>query len=1044
MEHTLDISNAAQRSPAHTRGPAPSAADSSQHPVLSLQQQAGNQATRALLYNAGLRTSLAISQPDEPEELEAEATADSVMRAQDPSVAGGGCSCTGDDDDMCEECMQARGKRTAPSTAHTSVHRSASGSTPINTLPPSIQQAIRSPGQPLDLASRSFFEPRFDHDFSSVRIHTEGAAAASATSIQAHAYTLGSDIVFAPGRHSPATTAGRTLIAHELTHVVQQESGDTKVRRDPQPDPLQDAPTPFDAELRVDNEIEQINLSDPWEHNSFRMLLMLEAAKADWPDEAAFDSFLQDRVDDSLSAGDTKDDLKNAESAFHSGAVEGAMEDFDRKAAAPSLRLMVLLQAKKDQWTDREGFPELLDRCIAIADSEESTAKAFSLSDLSDRLLSRGQEKAILESQQPHINYPDAFPETWSGYLAKYLTMGEASNYPHMLEEDAAAELATLTKTGNSIPGDILGHGLPLAFPISLDVQGFELYSTLGAGFSWLASPSGELFGNGRSLNAFSTQGLKYLRVVSQADFTNLWNEYAQSVIQQVKDGELWVDPPSFVEYKHSRPGGVSLQEAVGLVSGFPSPPTGRIDPRVAEAYVTNLAGLVAFGKSFEHSRTVRDVATGLLRDADLLIANESKNERLIRAEDWAHEQGFYSDALDQEWADIKEHAGEIAKDMGKDIALFTALQFVPVVNVIADIYAAASLIFDIGSTLGDVYAVDQEARDATTAVALQRAAAHRAAVLSSAARKIATAVAAHKASKLASKAAQTGVAKAGDWISKGSAATTGTSTPPSPPLDPWDTTRPPAPKPGPNTTPPAAAGAPTADVPPGGGKPDAAGPTPPTRPKRWVAAVGPDGKPVMTPAGPPHMTPNFVPDPDYVPDPEPGQEGQAGPRDIEDLKGPHRLRTSPSNEASLAAAAATRIPRHIYGDGTVMTRADFPDVLPDQAPGIGRPAPQALDLGRAVGGSDVQNAEVQQDIEMLRDAGGSDFRVNQRQTVGTQQAGTNRPDLSCRLNGRRVHIEYDRFPMSRAIDHARRILTNDPDAIVILKGMDYDTGRRR
>lgn len=1043
MEHTLDISKAAERSPAHTRGHPPSAAEPSQHPVLSLQQQAGNQATQALLHSAGVRTRLAISQPDDPEELEAETTANSVMRAHDPSMAGGGCSCSGDDDEMCDECMQAHGKRTTPSTAHTSVHRSASGSAPIGSLPPTIQQAVRSPGQPLDLASRSFFEPRFDHDFSSVRIHTDAAAAASAASIQAHAYTLGSDIVFAPGRHSPATTAGRTLIAHELTHVVQQKSGDTKVRRD-QPDPPQDAPAPFDAELRVDNEIEQIDLSDPWEHNTFRLLLMLEAAKADWADEAAFDSFLQDRIDDSLSAGDTKKDLNDAESAFHSGAVEAAMEDFDRKGAAPSLRLMVLLQAKKDEWTDREGFPELLDTCIAIADSEESTAKELNLSDLSDRLLSRGQEKAILESQQPHITHPDAFPETWSGYLAKYLTMGEASNYPHMLEEDAAAELATLTKTGNSIPGDILRHGLPLAFPISLDVQGFGLYSTPGAFFFWLASPSGELFGDGRSLIAFSTQGLKYLRVVTQADFTNLWNEYAQSVIQQVKDGELWVDPPSFVEYKHTRPGGVSLQEAVGLVSGFPSPPTGRIDPRVAEAYVTNLAGLVAFGKSFEHSKTVTDMATGLLQDADSLIASESKNERLIRAEDWAREQGFYSDAVDQQWEDIKEHAGEIAKDMGKDIALFTALQFVPVVNVIADIYAAASLILDAASTLGDVYSVDQEARDATTAVALQRAAAHRAAVFSSAARKIATAIAAHKASKLASKAAQRGVAKAGDWISKGSAGTTGTSTPPSPPLDPWDTSRPPTPKPGPDTTPPAAAGAPTPDAPPGGGKADAAGSTPPPRPKRWVVTVGPDGKPVMTPAGPPHTTPTFVPDPDYVPDPEPGQEGQSGARDIEDLKGPHRLRTSPSNEASLAAAAATRIPRPIYGDGTVMTRADFPDVLPDQAPGIGRPAPRALDLGRAVGGSDVQNAEVQQDIEMLRDAGGSDFRVNQRQTIGTQQAGTNRPDLSCMLNGRRVHIEYDRFPMSRAIDHARRILTNDPDAIVILKGMDYDTGRRR
>jgi hypothetical protein len=226
------------------------------------------------------------------------------------------------------------------------------------------------------------------------------------------------------------------------------------------------------------------------------------------------------------------------------------------------------------------------------------------------------------------------------------------------------------------------------------------------------------------------------------------------------------------------------------------------------------------------------------------------------------------------------------------------------------------------------------------------------------------------------------------------------------------------------------------------GGESDAPGTTTPSRPKRWVVSVGPDGKPVMTPAGPRNKVPDFVPDPDHVPDSEPGQEGGPGARDIEDLNGSSKLQTSPSNEASRAAAAETGIPELIHGDGTVLTRADFPDVVPDQAPGIGRPARNALPLGRPVGGSDVQNAEVQQDIEILSDAGATDFRVNQRQTIGPQQAGTNRPDLSCLLNGRRVHIEYDRFPMSRAIDHAQRILTNDPDAIVILKGVDYDPVR--
>ena len=1011
-----------QRRPA-----ASSTASVPDHPLLHLQQQAGNQTVQSALRASGSQAKLAIGGLDDPEEREADSTAQRVVEGTEGKVTEG----SGSSEVRKGESSTIRRKASPPYTPGTS--GKPRGATD------NLRGAFQG-GRSLDANTRAFFEPRFGRDFSRVRVHDNEGADHAAREISARAFTSGSDIAFASGEFAPETGAGKKLLAHELTHVVQQESGDTRVRRDPQPDVPQDAPAPFDAELRVDTEIEQIDLSDPWKHDSFRLLLMLEAAKADWINEAAYDNFLQDRIDDSLSAGDTKDNLKDAESAFHSAAVEAALEDFDRKTGAASLRLMVVLQAKKDQWTNREAFPELLDNCIAIADTEQSTAKEFGLSDLSDRQLSPSQEKAILESKQAHIVYPDAFPETWCGYLAKYLTMAESSTYPHMLEKDAEGEMATLTKTGDFIPGDILRHGLPLDFPTSLDLQDFRLYNTLGIVFSWLASPAGELYGNGRSLTAFSGQGIRYLRAVSQADFTNLWIEYAQSIVQEVKDGDLWVDPPSFVEYKHARPAGVSLQEAMGLISGFPSPPTGRIDPRVAERYVTNLAGLVAAGKSFEHAKVVTELAARLLGDADALIANQSKNERLIRAEDWAHEQGFYSDALDKEWTDVKDHLGEIAADMGKDVALFTTLQFVPVVDVLVDIYAAASLILDVASTLEDVYEVDQEARNATTAVALQRAAAHRASVLSSAARKVATAIAAHKASKLASKAARVGVSKAKDWVSKGSADTS-TSRPPSPPSDPWDTTRPPAPKNAPDTpTPPAAPAAPAPDKPTASGQPDnASGSAPPVRPKRWVVRVGPDGKPIMTPAGPPHTVPDFVPDPDYVPD----QEGEPGARDIQDLKGPQKMRTSASNEASLAAAAATGIPSLISGDGTVMTSADFPDVLPDQPTGIGRPAPGALDLGRPVGGSEIQNAEVQQDIAMLRQAGATDFRVNQRQTVGAQQAGTNRPDLSCVLNGRRVHLEYDRFPMDRAIEHARRILTNDPHAIVILKGIDYDTRRR-
>jgi hypothetical protein len=88
--------------------------------------------------------------------------------------------------------------------------------------PPIVDAVLSSSGQTLDAATRSFFEPRFGHDFSHVRVHTGAGAAESARSIGARAYTAGRSIVFGSGEYAPATAGGKRLLAHELTHVMQQ------------------------------------------------------------------------------------------------------------------------------------------------------------------------------------------------------------------------------------------------------------------------------------------------------------------------------------------------------------------------------------------------------------------------------------------------------------------------------------------------------------------------------------------------------------------------------------------------------------------------------------------------------------------------------------------------------------------------------------------------------------------------------------------------------------------------------------------------------
>ena len=77
-------------------------------------------------------------------------------------------------------------------------------------------------GQPLPMSLRSYFEPRFNRDFSQVRLHTDRQAADSAAMINARAYTSGHNIVFAEGAYEPRTDSGRHLLAHELTHTIQQ------------------------------------------------------------------------------------------------------------------------------------------------------------------------------------------------------------------------------------------------------------------------------------------------------------------------------------------------------------------------------------------------------------------------------------------------------------------------------------------------------------------------------------------------------------------------------------------------------------------------------------------------------------------------------------------------------------------------------------------------------------------------------------------------------------------------------------------------------
>lgn len=139
-----------------------------------------------------------------------------TARLQRECACGSSAGMSGD----CEKCGADR----------LSLRRSAANQEEPSSVPPIVHDVLRSPGKPLDAATRTFFEPRFGYDFSRVRVHADPKAAESARTVNALAYTVGADVVFGEGLYAPGTAGGRRLMAHELTHVVQQRTA-TQVAR---------------------------------------------------------------------------------------------------------------------------------------------------------------------------------------------------------------------------------------------------------------------------------------------------------------------------------------------------------------------------------------------------------------------------------------------------------------------------------------------------------------------------------------------------------------------------------------------------------------------------------------------------------------------------------------------------------------------------------------------------------------------------------------------------------------------------------------------
>ena len=121
------------------------------------------------------------------------------------------------------------------------LQRRSAGRAEPSHVPHIVHDVLRSPGAHLDRSTRSFMERKLGHNFGDVRVHADARAAESAEAVNAIAYAVGKDIVFGPGRYTPNTSSGLKLLAHEITHTVQQGSvKSSEVKLSPPDGPLEE------------------------------------------------------------------------------------------------------------------------------------------------------------------------------------------------------------------------------------------------------------------------------------------------------------------------------------------------------------------------------------------------------------------------------------------------------------------------------------------------------------------------------------------------------------------------------------------------------------------------------------------------------------------------------------------------------------------------------------------------------------------------------------------------------------------------------------
>ncbi len=191
---------------------------SSADSIKMLHSALGNQGVQRLFESKAVQATLKINKSDDTYEKEDDMVANQVIRKKKPRVQK--------PSEMTEE-EEVNRKTTDEEEIQESLQTKKTNSpkTSTDSNPQSCIRSLKGGGKTLSKSTRDYMEQRFDHDFSDVRVHTDEKSAKTAKSVNAKAFTTGTNIVFGKGEYSPESITGKRLLAHELTHVVQQKPG---------------------------------------------------------------------------------------------------------------------------------------------------------------------------------------------------------------------------------------------------------------------------------------------------------------------------------------------------------------------------------------------------------------------------------------------------------------------------------------------------------------------------------------------------------------------------------------------------------------------------------------------------------------------------------------------------------------------------------------------------------------------------------------------------------------------------------------------------